>query len=198
MVSISRSIFPACGTMDIEQPMMHIRLYREGGRYVESADIKKRKRKKSKRRKKRKRENTYTIADEQPSTLGVPDFKKGLGLLEFIEVITKHSTEGIHQWPLWLQDEHGGSYDCCFIILVFTQHYLLTQGAQLYKLCLQLGGQVLYFLLGVGYEIFLVLNKPLSCSDSIFKVFQLPLQKFKSLGCSRRYQSWHPEPPSCH
>jgi hypothetical protein len=60
--------------MDIEQQMMHIRLYREGGRYVESANIKKRK------RKKRKGENTYTIADEQPSTLGVPDFKKGLGL----------------------------------------------------------------------------------------------------------------------
>jgi hypothetical protein len=98
MVSISRSIFPACGMMDIEQPMMHIRLYREGGRYMELADIKKRK---------RKRENAYTIADEQPSTLGVPDFKKGLGLQESIEVITKHSTEGIHQWPLWLQDGHG-------------------------------------------------------------------------------------------
>jgi hypothetical protein len=80
--------------------MMHIRLYREGGRYVESADIKKEKRK-------RKRENTYTIADEQPSTLGVPDFKKGLGLQESIEVITKHSTKGIHRWPLWLQDGHG-------------------------------------------------------------------------------------------
>jgi hypothetical protein len=76
--------------MDIEQPMMHIRLYRKGGRYVESADIKKGK------RKKRKRENTYTIADGQPSTLGVPDFKKGLGLQESIEVITKHSTEEIH------------------------------------------------------------------------------------------------------
>jgi hypothetical protein len=64
--------------MDIEQPMMHIRLYREGGRYVESTDIKKEKKKKKKG--KRKRENTYTIVDEQPSTLGVPDFKKGLGL----------------------------------------------------------------------------------------------------------------------
>jgi hypothetical protein len=41
MVSISRNIFPACGMMDIEQPMMHIRLYREGGRYMELADIKK-------------------------------------------------------------------------------------------------------------------------------------------------------------
>jgi hypothetical protein len=71
MVSISRSIFPACGTMDIEQPMKHIRLYREGGRYVESDDIKKREKKK-----KGKRENTYTIADEQPSTLGVPNLKK--------------------------------------------------------------------------------------------------------------------------
>jgi hypothetical protein len=46
MINILRSIFPACGTMDIEQPMMDIRLYREGGRYMESAD------------KKRKRENT--------------------------------------------------------------------------------------------------------------------------------------------
>jgi hypothetical protein len=46
MVSISRSIFPAYGMMDIEQPMMHNRLYREGGRYVESADIKNGKRKK--------------------------------------------------------------------------------------------------------------------------------------------------------
>jgi hypothetical protein len=103
MVNISRSIFPACGMMDIEQPMMHIRLYREGGRYVELADIKKEKKKK----RKRKRENTYTIADEQPSTLGVPDFKKGLGLQESIEVITKHSTEGIHRWPLWLQEGHS-------------------------------------------------------------------------------------------
>jgi hypothetical protein len=72
MVSISRSIFLACGMMDIEQPMMHIRLYREGGQYVESADIKKKERKKRRRRKgkekkrKRERENTYTIADEQP------------------------------------------------------------------------------------------------------------------------------------
>jgi hypothetical protein len=41
---------------------------------VESANIKKGK------EKKRKGENTYTIADEQPLTLGVPDFKKGLGL----------------------------------------------------------------------------------------------------------------------
>jgi hypothetical protein len=110
MVSISRSIFPASGMMNIEQPMMHIRLYREGGRYVESADRKKGKRKKKEeeeKEKKKKRENTYTITDEQPSTLGVPDFKKGLGLQESIEVITKHSIEGIHRWPLWLQDGHG-------------------------------------------------------------------------------------------
>jgi hypothetical protein len=60
-----------------------------------------------KKKGKRKRENTFTIADEQPSTLGVPDFKKGLGLHESIEVITKHSTEGIHRWPLWLQGGHG-------------------------------------------------------------------------------------------
>jgi uncharacterized protein YjbK len=74
---------------------------------VESTDIKKGKRKKKKKKRKRKRENMYTIADEQPSTLGVLDFKKGLGLQESIEVIIKHSTEGIHQWPLWLQDGHS-------------------------------------------------------------------------------------------
>jgi hypothetical protein len=70
---------------------------------VESIDIKK-----EEKEKKRKRENTYTIADEQPSTLGVQYFKKGLELQESIEVIAKHSTEGIHRWPLWLQDGHGG------------------------------------------------------------------------------------------
>jgi hypothetical protein len=79
--------------------MVHIRLYREGGRYVESTGEKKKKR--------RKRKGENTIADEQPSTLGVPNFKKSLGLQESIEVITKHSTEGIHQWPLWLQDRCG-------------------------------------------------------------------------------------------
>jgi hypothetical protein len=45
--------------MDIEQPMMHIRLYREGGRYVESADIKKGKRKKKEEKEKRKRNRKY-------------------------------------------------------------------------------------------------------------------------------------------
>jgi hypothetical protein len=80
--------------MDSKQPMAHIRLYREGGRYVESAE-------------KKKKNNIYRIADEQPSTLGIPNFKKNLGRQESIEVITKHSTKGIHQWPLWLQDGHG-------------------------------------------------------------------------------------------
>jgi hypothetical protein len=85
MVSISRSIFPARGTTDIEQPMIHIRLYREAGRYVESANNKKRKKEEKKkkriqkRKRKRKREDTCTIANEQPSTLGVPDFRKVLG-----------------------------------------------------------------------------------------------------------------------
>jgi hypothetical protein len=51
-----------------------------------------------KKKKRRKRKGENTIADEQPSTLGVQ---------ESIEVITKHSTEGIHQWPLWLQDGRG-------------------------------------------------------------------------------------------
>jgi hypothetical protein len=54
MVSISRNIFPACGTMDIEQPMMHIRLYKEGGRYMESADIKEKKEKEEEKEKEKK------------------------------------------------------------------------------------------------------------------------------------------------
>jgi hypothetical protein len=61
MVSISKSISPACGMMDSKQPMVHIRLYREGGRYVESVGI------------------YIYIADEQPLTLGVPNFKQVLG-----------------------------------------------------------------------------------------------------------------------
>jgi hypothetical protein len=77
-VSISKSIFPTCGMTDTEQPMIHIRLYREGGRYVESANNKKRGKRRQKKRK-RKREDTCTIADEQLSTLGVPDFRKVLG-----------------------------------------------------------------------------------------------------------------------
>jgi hypothetical protein len=64
---------------DIEQPMIRIRLYREGGRYVESANNKKRKKEDKKRKRNRKREDTCTIADEQPSTQGVPDFRKVLG-----------------------------------------------------------------------------------------------------------------------
>jgi hypothetical protein len=62
MVSILRSISPACGMMDSKQPMVHIRLYKEGGRYVKSA-----------------RKNI--IADEQPLTLGVPNFKQVLGYM---------------------------------------------------------------------------------------------------------------------
>jgi hypothetical protein len=64
--------------IDSKQLMAHIRLYREGGRYMESV--------RKKKRRKRKGENT--IADEQPSTLGVQ---------ESIEVITKHSTEGVRR-----------------------------------------------------------------------------------------------------
>jgi hypothetical protein len=37
------------------------------------------KRRKRERKRKRKREDTCTIADEEPSTLGVPDFRKVLG-----------------------------------------------------------------------------------------------------------------------
>jgi hypothetical protein len=36
---------------------------------------------KKKKKKERKREDTCTIADEQPSTLGVPDFRKVLGYM---------------------------------------------------------------------------------------------------------------------
>jgi hypothetical protein len=83
-----KNIFPACGTTDIEQPIIRIRLYREGGRYVESANNKKIEKEKKKGKKnikkekrKRKREDTCTIVDEQPSTLGVPDFRKVLGYM---------------------------------------------------------------------------------------------------------------------
>jgi hypothetical protein len=66
---------------DIEQPMIRIRLYREGDRYVESANNRKKKGKREKiknrnRKRKRKRQDTCTTANEQPSTLGVPDFRK--------------------------------------------------------------------------------------------------------------------------
>jgi hypothetical protein len=53
-INISRSIFPTCGTTDIEQPMIRIRLYREGGRYVESANNKKKEGKKKEKKKKRR------------------------------------------------------------------------------------------------------------------------------------------------
>jgi hypothetical protein len=66
-VSISKSIFPACGMTDIKQLMIHIRLYREGDRYVESANHsqkrriqKKKKRKKKKKKKKKKRRHMYS------------------------------------------------------------------------------------------------------------------------------------------
>jgi hypothetical protein len=66
--------------------MIHIRVYREGVDTWNQPIIKKekkrkgkRKNKNKKRKRKRKREDTCTIVDEQPSTLGVPDFKKVLG-----------------------------------------------------------------------------------------------------------------------
>jgi hypothetical protein len=64
--------------------MIRIRLYREGGRYVESANNKKRKEEEEKKeyqkkKRKRKKEDTCTLADEQPSTPRVPDFRKVLG-----------------------------------------------------------------------------------------------------------------------
>jgi hypothetical protein len=55
MVNISRSIFSTCGTIDIEQSMIRIRLYREGGgRYVESTNNKKREKEKKEKRKGKK------------------------------------------------------------------------------------------------------------------------------------------------
>jgi hypothetical protein len=62
---------------DIEQPMIRIRLYREGVDTWNRPIIKKGEKESKKR--KRKREDTCTIADEQPSTLGVPNFRKVLG-----------------------------------------------------------------------------------------------------------------------
>jgi hypothetical protein len=41
--------------------MMHIRLYREGGQYVESVDIKNREKKKKKKKRKRKRKKIKYI-----------------------------------------------------------------------------------------------------------------------------------------
>jgi hypothetical protein len=60
MVSISRSIFPACGMTDIEQPMIRIKLYREGGRYVESANNKKGKKEDKKKEEEREKEKEKT------------------------------------------------------------------------------------------------------------------------------------------
>jgi hypothetical protein len=46
---------------DIEQPMIHIRLYREGGRYVESANhSQKKEEEKKKKRKKEEKEKEKT------------------------------------------------------------------------------------------------------------------------------------------
>jgi hypothetical protein len=61
-VSISRGIFPACWMIDIEQPMIRIRLYREGGRYVESAN------KKKEKRRKREEKNTKKEEKEKEKT----------------------------------------------------------------------------------------------------------------------------------
>jgi hypothetical protein len=59
-VSISRSIFSACRMTDIEQPMIRIRLYREGGRDTWNRPIIKKEKKKGKKeykkRKKKKKE----------------------------------------------------------------------------------------------------------------------------------------------
>jgi hypothetical protein len=67
-VSISRSIFPACGTTDIEQPMIRIRLYREGGRYVESANNKKKKGEKEYKKRKKEKQNTKKREKEREKT----------------------------------------------------------------------------------------------------------------------------------
>jgi hypothetical protein len=61
---------------DIEQPMIRIRLYIEG---ADTWNRPIKKGKKNQKKRKRKIEDTCTIADEQLSTLGVPDFRKVLG-----------------------------------------------------------------------------------------------------------------------
>jgi hypothetical protein len=62
--------------MDSKQPMVHIGLYRDGGRHMESAG----------------KVNIYAIADEQPSTLGVPNFKQvTLGVQNFKLVLGHRS-----------------------------------------------------------------------------------------------------------
>jgi hypothetical protein len=58
-VSILRSIFPACEMIDIEQPMIRIRLYREGGDTWNRPIIKKGKKKTKKRRKRKRKEKTH-------------------------------------------------------------------------------------------------------------------------------------------
>jgi hypothetical protein len=43
----------------------------------------------------------------------------------------------------------------------------------------------LHLILSADNKVFLILDKPLGCSDSFFEIFQLPLQKIKSLGACR-------------
>jgi hypothetical protein len=59
----------------------------------------------------------------------------------------------------------------CFIILVLTWHYLLTQNAQLCEFCLQLSSQVLYFSFGARNEVLLFLDALLSRPDLGLEVF---------------------------
>jgi hypothetical protein len=47
------------GMIDIEQPMIRIRLYREGDRYVESANNEKKKKVKRERKKEKGKEKTH-------------------------------------------------------------------------------------------------------------------------------------------
>jgi hypothetical protein len=54
-VSISKSIFPACGMIDTEQPMIHIRLYREGADMWNQPIIKKGKKEDKKREKEKEK-----------------------------------------------------------------------------------------------------------------------------------------------
>jgi hypothetical protein len=49
--------------------------------------------------------------------------------------------------PYGFKTDMVGFCDCYFVILIFTRYYLPTQDTQLYKLYLQVGGQVLCFLL---------------------------------------------------
>jgi hypothetical protein len=77
-----KKYYPACGTMDTKQPMAHIRLTASISRSISPAcgmmDSKQQMAEKGANMWNQPRKNNiyiYIIANEQPSTLGVPNFK---------------------------------------------------------------------------------------------------------------------------